>query len=316
MEQNQKKQIVDDALAYMAKQGMSQNQLALHTGINPGYLSNMLRGIFQVKAANNHFVDIDPKWFYLLNEKIGGEFEKSYWETVATPEFIQMINALESFKKTGRSGMIIGATGIGKTFVCEKFATKNPMHTYKVTVNELQRLGDILNELLQQMGSDTGGNNTSRLEKVIQKIRWQRRNGGKPIIILDEFENAKAPLIKTIKALYDGVRDYGSVVLIGTDQLPTRINRLRAQNRDGMPQFCRRFKAGTKYLESSQRKNFNPILDKLNIVDKGLRKLLYDICENYGELNDYLEPALREADHEGVALTEDYFRLLYNMPKY
>lgn len=316
MNQDQKKQIVDDALAYMAKQGMSQNQLAIHTGINPGYLSSMLRNIYQVKTANNHMVDIDAKWFYLLNEKIGGDFEKSYWETVATPEFIQMINALESFKKTGRSGMIIGATGMGKTFVCEKFSTKNPMHTYKITVNELQRLGDILNELLMQMGCDTGGNNTSRLDKVIQKIRWQKRNGGKPIIILDEFENAKSPLIKTIKALYDGIRDYGSVVLIGTDQLPTKINRLRSQNRDGMPQFCRRFKAGTRFIETSQRKNFNPILDKLKIEDKGLRKLLYDICDNYGELNDYLEPALREADHEGVELTEDYFRLLYNMPKY
>lgn len=316
MHQQQKKQIISDAIKYMEDKGLSQTRLAAITGINEGYLSNMIRGNFFIKMANNHQVEIDEKWFYLLSEKIGSEVEKSYWETVPTPEFVQIITALESFKKTSRSGMIVGPTGMGKTFTCEKFSNKHPQHTYKVTVNELHTLGDVLNDILQQMGSDLGGTNHARLEKVMNKLRWFKRQGGKPIIILDEFENAKTPLIKTVKALYDGIKGYGSIVLIGTDQLPKKIARLKSLNRDGMPQFWRRFKAGTKTIESLQRQNFNHVLDKLGIKEQGLRKLMHELCDNYGELNDYLEPALREAAVEKKPLTEEYFRLLYNLPKY
>jgi len=316
MTTQQKNQVIEDAVRYMNEKSISQARMAVLTGINEGYLSNMLRGNYKIKIGNGHIVDIDEKWFYALSEKVGSEVEKQYWETVPTPEFVQMITSLESFKKTSKSGMIIGSTGMGKTYTCEKFASKHPQHTYKVTVNELHTLGDILNDLLFQMGADTGGSYLSRLEKIRLKMRWLKRQGGKPIIILDEFENAKSPLIKTIKALYDGIKGYGSIVLIGTDQLPKKIERLRSLNRDGMPQFWRRFKAGTKHIEPMQRKNFASVLEKMGVNDKGLCRLLHDLCDNYGELNDYLEPALRESDLEGKPLTEDYFRLLYNLPKY
>jgi hypothetical protein len=56
---------------------------------------------------------------------------------------------------------------------------------------------------------------------------------------------------------------------------------------------------------------FAPFLAR--IEDAGLRVLIESISNNYGELNDYVETSLREADRLGVCLTEDLFRLMFGM---
>jgi hypothetical protein len=39
------------------------------------------------------------------------------------------------------------------------------------------------------------------------------------------------------------------------------------------------------------------------------------MCTNYGELHDYLEPVLREADETEQPVTEALFRTYHNLPK-
>ena len=78
-----------------------------------------------------------------------------------------------------------------------------------------------------------------------------------------------------------------------------------------MPQFIRRFKANTVKLVPVARK-YEAFLSK--VEDMKLRELLSQIADNYGELHDYLERALREADESGEPLTEALFRETYNLP--
>ena len=138
--------------------------------------------------------------------------------------------------------------------------------------------------------------------------------GHKPLIIIDEAENLKLPVIQMLKGLYDNLTGYASIVMIGTSQLTDALQKMTRSNRNGAPQFFRRIKAGIKIIPVYN--DYLPFFEKLKIEDKGLRKLLTAICSNYGELHDYLEPAIREADERGVELTDDFFRLMYNMPKY
>jgi hypothetical protein len=101
-------------------------------------------------------------------------------------------------------------------------------------------------------------------------------------------------------------------VLIGTDQLLNKIERLRGKNEDGMPQLYRRFKAGKREIRSINKETmFAPFLEK--IADENLRRMVTGLADNYGELNDYIEPALREAGHHGEPLTENFFRMLYKI---
>ena len=49
------------------------------------------------------------------------------------------------------------------------------------------------------------------------------------------------------------------------------------------------------------------------IKDEELRQLLSRIADNYGELHDYLERAMREADEQGEPLTVELFKEMYNI---
>lgn len=41
--------------------------------------------------------------------------------------------------------------------------------------------------------------------------------------------------------------------------------------------------------------------------------MLIGLADNYGELHDYLEPALYNAYQDGVALTKEYFCIMYGI---
>ena len=79
-----------------------------------------------------------------------------------------------------------------------------------------------------------------------------------------------------------------------------------------MPQFYRRFKAGIRYIEPMDRGFVAFLSDKP--YPSSFKKTILSMCENYGELHDFLVPAMREADEMGIALTERFFRLKYKLP--
>ena len=116
-----------------------------------------------------------------------------------------------------------------------------------------------------------------------------------------------------MKALYDGVVGYAGLVLIGTTQLTRSLAKLKNKDRQGMPQLYRRIKAGIRHINPVP--DFSIFYAKYQ-VEKPLVKLLDSLCENYGELHDYLEPVLREADEQEVPISEDLFRLVHDMPKH
>jgi DNA transposition AAA+ family ATPase len=249
--------------------------------------------------------------------------KKEYWEFEITRQFAVIVDVLVNAKNDGRTAMIIGATGLGKSQSVDRFVLKNPLHTYRITVSSLYRLNDIIRELADVLnvgysgvsGHSYFGTVKARVDGIIKKLIDIKRNGGNPIIIFDEAENLELQVLKMIKALYDAIRDHCSIVLIGTDQLIVKLLNFRKQNLSAIPQFYRRFKAGQVSIPSLEKNiDFLPFFERYNL-EKGLCQLLNKLSDNYGELRDYLELALREAARLNVPLTEDLFRIIYNMPK-
>lgn len=312
MQEELKYQIVAAAQEYAKQNDLSNNDIANKTKINAGYLSNMFRNQFSV-TVNNKPVEIADKWFYTLAEFCGLPIKKDYWPIVQTRQFVEVISALETAKKSGRICVIVCDTGGGKTYSVEKFVHNHRQHTYKITVSDAHKLKDILVELLDQLHIPAQYGNAAKIVAIANRLKELKRNGYYPQIILDEAENLKLPVIKSLKALYDFCNGYASITLIGTQQLIDGLIKMKKKDRSGVPQFWRRIKASIRYVSTAF--DFTPFFEK-HEVEKPLRKLLVDICENYGELHDYLEPALREADERDVELNEKLFRLMYNMPKY
>lgn len=312
MHEELKLQIISAAQEYAKQNNLSNNDVADKAKINAGYISNMFRNQFTVQVSGKT-VEIADRWFYRLAEFCNLTIKKDYWPIVQTRQFVEVVSSLESAKKSGRISVIICDTGGGKTYSVEKFTHNHRQHTYKITVSDAHKLKDILVELLDQLHVPVQYGNAAKIMAIANRLKELKRNGYQPQIILDEAENLKLPVIKSLKALYDFCNGYASITLIGTQQLIDDLIKMKRKNRGGVPQFYRRIKACIRNVSTSF--DFTPFFEK-HSVEKPLRRLLNELCENYGELHDYLEPALREADERDEPLTEDLFRLMYNMPKY
>jgi DNA transposition AAA+ family ATPase len=306
-----KTDIIQAATAYMQQHDISQKQAADRTGINISYLNAMLAGQTSIQVKDKP-VAIADKWYAMLAAWAGYTYTKQYWPGVVTDELTQTIAVLENAKANITTNIIICPTGMGKSHTIELFGRKHPQHTYVVTVSALHRVGDILTDLASQLNLPHVVAHTTRLQKIVFKLRELRLAGAKPLIILDEAENLTLKVLQMLKGFYDGVRNHASVVLIGTDQLINKLDMMETRNYDGMPQFCRRFRAGRRDIAVAN--NFAPFFTKLEITDRPLIRLVSKLARNYGELRDYMEPALREADRLGVPLTEELFRQFHYLP--
>ena len=317
----QKTAIITAARAYADLNKLSQNDLAARADINAGYLSTMLGGKTSTKAGQKD-VEISDKWFIKLAEAVGYALVTTYWKPVLTVQFQEIMHTLVQSKEEGRMAMLIGDSGCGKTSTIDLFMNKHPLHSYRLTVSSLYKLGDVVQELCERVGVEVttirGSRMQSyslkvRLDKIAEKLVDIKQAGGKPLIILDEGENFEMSTLKMIKALYDKLDGYCPIVIVGTHQLLDKLLNLSKRNRYGIPQLYRRFKAGQKII--SPINNDYKVMLEAFVEDAGLRALITTLCDNYGEVHDYLEPALRKAAEKGVPLTEEFFRVMYNLKK-
>ena len=313
MDNQVKKQIVEAAKSYASENGLVQESIADLAGINIGYVNAMWQGNFSIKGKEEgKSTIIKDLYFKKVAKAVGFDYEQRYWGLVETPQYLEIYTELADAKNKGYMKMIIGETGCGKTFTVDKFVKDFPANVYKITVSNLYTIDDIINELCEKVGVNVTRGRVGRLKRVSDKLKNMQLNNQKPVVIIDEAENLQKPALKMMKSLYDSIKNYCSIVLIGTDQLINKLDALSEKNEDGIPQFCRRFKAGKRNLPPINKdKMFLPFLERIN--DEGLRKTLIGQCDNYGELNDFLEPALREADAFGVELTEQFLCNMFGL---
>jgi DNA transposition AAA+ family ATPase len=317
---NIKKQIAEAAQQYLKQHsGISAAELSRQSQINQGYLSLILNGKFSTTVDGNK-VDISDTWFIKLADQVGFSITTDVWKSIPTMQWLQIINNLVSAKETGATKMIIGKTGYGKTFAIDSFVRNNPDCTYRITVSSLYKLVDIVNELTEKLGIDNRQLNSYqatsvklRVDAIVKKLKDLNMQGKQPIIIFDEGENMEFAVLKMLKGLYDALKSHCSIVIIGTEQLLIKLLNSKKRNREAIPQLYRRFKAGQVNLSGTL--DFDAFFKQFSVSDKGLQNLLYDTCENYGELHDYLQPLLVHAAAKKVAVSEDLFRMMYNMPK-
>lgn len=313
MQQEAKLQIIAAANEYIKEKGLSQNDVARLTGINAGYLSHMLRSQLSTTVQNKS-VDIADKWFYMLSEWAGLSIKKQHWEPLQTKQFIEMIACLDGAQKQHQVITLICDSGLGKTFIVDRFRNMHPRNCIKITVNSTYKLKDLLGAICEKLAIPSAWSSSQMLRTIIEKLQDLKRQGEKIIIIIDEAENMQLPTLKMLKGLYDGVKGFTSIALIGTPQLITTMDKLKKKDAVGIPQLYRRIKAGIRYI-NNHHDNFRVFFDKY-VEDKGLRKLLLTLCDNYGELHDYLQPVLKEAYETEQPLTEQLFRLHHNLPNY
>ena len=302
MKNELKESIVEAAKSYITEKRISLNEHARRSDINPAYLSQMI---------NNKGDSIADKWYYALAKSVGFELDVIYWEHINTPQYMSIIAHLEEARNMARNRILICETGSGKTYAAKRYVMTNPHDTCLITISSFHTIRNLIDDIMDNIGLQPCGNPVTRLRNIAHRLSTFQLEGHKPLIIVDECENLKASAFGVIKSLYDQLEGVCPIVLIGTSQIEAKIANMLNLNRVGLPQFHRRFKAGIRHLPPID-KTYKLFLEN-KVEDNKLRTYLRRICNNYGELHDYLELALREADREGVGLTYSFFLDLHGI---
>ncbi len=307
MDNKQKVEIINQLQDYAGKHNLSQEEIALRAEVNVSYVNALLNG-----KQNIGKTVIQDKYYVKIAEAIGVCTEKKYWRHVDTEQYERIMEELLDAKLRGFEKMIIGDPGCGKTYTVNQFVKQYPDHTYRITVSSEHNLKNILNELGEKMNIRYGGDNVFKMKQIGKKVKGYKTSGKKPIIIIDESENLKMSGLRAMKSLFDLVDGYCPIVLIGTSQLIRKIDRLREKDEDGIPQLHRRFKAGIREIRPIDKATmFKPFLQ--DIEDEGVRQVVTNLADNYGELNRYVESSLRESDMMNAKLTESFFAYLFKI---
>ncbi|WP_407483300.1 AAA family ATPase [Elizabethkingia meningoseptica] len=312
MNKTTKDQIMEAAELWMDEHNFSANEFSTETAVPANYLSYMRKGQYFIPVSGKE-VDIDDKYFRMVADVIGYNYgNKSHWTLKQTPQLNQMISVLEDAEKFGYTNIIIGSTGCGKTYITDLFVKQNPKNRFKITVGSMDTIGDLLDKLGLAMRLPISGSKSRKIHTITKELNRLRLNGRNPSVIWDESEYMKQATLCNIKEFHDHLNGKCALILIGTDQLKTKIEKLKNKNAAGMPQFYRRVKYGIRELKPIDTR-YKEFLE--GIEDKNLVKFLQRECENYGELHDVLVPALREAERLGEPVTENLVRKILNMPK-
>lgn len=312
MNNTTKNNIITALEKWLAENEYSANEFSAKSNVPTNYLSYMRRNIYTIKAGDKDF-EIDDKYFRMICEAIDFDPEnKIAWVPRQTPQFMQMITYLDDAKKFGYTNIIIGSTGSGKTYCTDIFIKQNPKDTFKVTVGSLDTINDLLDKIGLAMRIPLTGSPSKKLRAITKEITKLKLDGRNPAIIWDESEYLKQATLCNIKELHDNLYGKCALIMIGTNQLLTKIEKLKNKNAPGMPQFYRRVKYGIRELKPIDTR-FKEFLT--SIADKDLKRFLQTECENYGELHDALLPAMREAERLNEPLTENLVRKVLVLPK-
>lgn len=306
MNHDQKLNLVAALEAFMEEHNINQTDVAKGAGVNASYLINIRKGDFTVRVGEKT-IAIADKYFLRLAAFIGFETEKKYWETKATAQLKEMLATMSDAKLNAETAVITGETGCGKTFTAEIFRKKFPTDVYVVTVSSSDNLGDLLDKTLEALRIEAFRRSKSaKLRQIAAHMRYLTEKGHEPTLIFDESEYMKQPALCAMKELYEALKKWCAIVLIGTEQLTQNIEKLRKRDKAGIPQFYRRIKFRIRRLPAIDRK-FNEFLGD---VEPNLKRWLRANCDNYGELHDVLVPALREADRTNSELNEDFVKMV------
>ena len=313
MNKQTKENIITNLEFYLDEKDISANQFSELSGVPSNYLSLMRSGKYSVPAGGGKESEISEKYWLKIADTIGFSIKKEYWKTIITPQMKQTLATLEDAKEFGYTNVIIGETGCGKTFISDLFVANDPKATFKVTIGSTDTINDLLDKICDVLKLPQNHSKSKKISSIIKALKTKRENGMKPALIFDESEYMKQATLCNTKELHDHLNKHCALVLIGTDQLEAKLDKLRKKNRDGVPQFYRRIKFGIRRLINIDT-TFKEFLNELEIKDKELVKFLQQNCENYGELHDVLVPAMREADRLQEPLTLNLVRRALNLP--
>lgn len=180
------------------------------------YLNNTYAG--NVDAINQQV----EKFLAQADEKKAYNFQKVNLDFVKTSVAKRVFNIAKMCQLNGEIGVCFGSSGFGKTTACKEYA-KNEYGVIWLDPNENANKY----EVIRLLGSALNINDeyiNSLLPKITAKLKDSNY-----LIIVDEAENLKSPVFRTLRKIHDKCNFTFGMLFVGTERLYYNLARMKGE---------------------------------------------------------------------------------------
>ena len=209
MTQTEKQAIAASLKNYCEQKG-SQNKAARSMDISSATVSKVL--------ASDWDTISDDMWRSIA-AKVG--HDGTQWQIVKTSAYERMTFLLTEAQ---RDSLVLGVTGFAGCGKTEAVKNYSQVHrsVYHLCCSEYWTMRTFITKLLKSLGmSQTGGTTSDQMDAIVERLQ----ETDTPLIVLDEADKLKDPVLYFFISLYNQLEGQCGIVLCATDYLQKRIER-------------------------------------------------------------------------------------------
>lgn len=180
------------------------------------YLNNSYKG--NSKTIDSKVV----KFLQNADEKKIYDFKKVTLDFVATSVAKRVFNVAKMCQMNGEIGVCFGRSGYGKTTACKEYA-KNEYGVILLDPNENANKYEVIRMLSKSLNINDDYIRTA-LPKIVDKL-----NNSNYLIIVDEAENLKSPVFRTLRKIHDRCNFSFGLLFVGTERLYYNLARMKGE---------------------------------------------------------------------------------------
>ena len=276
---------------YLEDTRISQADLSKKIGVSPSYLTHARKREWSWQNGLNK--DKTPRYteFSMSIAKQIMVFlglDEMVWEI---DNYQEIIATLTEAKKFHEHRIIDGKKGTGKTKAANIFKKRHPVNTFIVTCSEDMNPKALMIDIAEKIGAESVGDR----RKIRIAIQKKLKTMAYPQIIFDECENLRPASYGSVKALYDEVFEYCSLVLMGANNYYKKLKKLAEADKGCFPQILSRFNSEPVFLSIMTWDDALSIFPLYDISDRGTQRRIFDNSSDFRELERNIQRHLRDS---------------------
>ena len=231
MNDTMKKAISELVAMEVAKPGMSQVKWGTMHKMSGATVSNVVNGKWENIAVS--------MW-----QRIAAAvaYKGRDWQAAPTRNYVAMQSWCRTAQQEGISLAVSHDSGAGKSFALEHYAKDNA-EVYYIQCDEFWTKKLFLSNLCRALAIDPAHKTTPELaDTIISTLR----KGHKPLVILDEVDKLRDPLLMFFIALYNKLDGICGFVLVGAPYLSIAWERNARKDKRGFREIYSR--VGRRFL--------------------------------------------------------------------
>lgn len=206
--------------SYCASKGISQNEFAAMSGVNPAFISAIMHGKRVSNPVQNKVAA------FLGGRSVSGIME--------TDDFKRCMHYIQMARDNAFMIGIVGETGMGKTTALKAYARRE--NVFYIRTDKTLSARQMVLDLAAEMGVKETGAVSHILRACCRKLNSLE----KPVVLVDECGKIKPLQLMYLQELRDNTDQSTGIVLAGLPTFRENLMRGAEQGREGFAEMFSR----------------------------------------------------------------------------